>query len=133
MEHLAPVEEASARHKASQKPMISQTQDNANFTAPTRRMDLTFHEIDGEALIYDPNSADTHRFNSTALFIWQCCDGQSGPVDIAEKVMDCYEVTYEEAIEHVHRTLVEFRAKSLLASMNDVDAARACHELVTTS
>ncbi len=80
---------------------------------PVRRGDLTIHELDDEALIYDPATADTHRLNATALFIWQQCDGRRDARVIAERVVDAYDVTMDTANEHVQRMLCKLRERHL--------------------
>ena len=53
---------------------------------PVRRSDMTVQELDGEALVYDPVTADTHRLNETAYFIWRSCDGRSTSESVAEQL-----------------------------------------------
>ena len=81
---------------------------------PVRRGDLTVHELDGEALIYDASSADTHRLNSTALFIWRLCDGRYDPEQIAQKVADVYEVSLDDARRHVLSMIEAFARRQLV-------------------
>ena len=81
-----------------------------------RRMDVRVHELDGEALVYDPTSANTHRLNPTALFIWRSCDGTRDARRIAEGLADCYDVALEAAMEHVERMLGEFRENNLVTA-----------------
>ena len=83
-----------------------------------RRTDLTVHELDGEALVYDPESATTHRFNTTAQFIWRLCDGRHDAGQIAERLGETYEVSVESATEHVERMLREFREHQLVETTN---------------
>lgn len=84
-----------------------------DFT-PIRRKDLIVHELDGEALVYDRFLTNTHRLNSTALYIWQQCDGRHNLRDIAKRLSEVYEVTMEDAREHVDRMVNEFSARRLL-------------------
>ena len=88
------------------------THAGASLT-PLRRGDLTIHELDDEALIYDPATADTHRLNATALFIWQQCDGRRDARVIAEGVVDAFDVTMATANEHVERILCKLRERHL--------------------
>ena len=82
---------------------------------PTRREDVTVHELDGEGLVFDARSGDTHRLNTTALFIWTACDGRCEVRDLAGELMKFYDVAFDSALEHVERTLHEFQERSLLA------------------
>jgi hypothetical protein len=79
--------------------------DPVTSARPHRRTDMTVHELDGEALIYDPATADTHRLNATALFIWRLCDGRRDARVIAERVVGAYDVDVEAALQHVEHTL----------------------------
>lgn len=81
---------------------------------PQRRVDVTVHELDDEALIYDATTADTHRLNTTALFIWQQCDGHQDLRQIAQRLADTYDVSMESAGEHVEKVLHELLNKRLI-------------------
>jgi PqqD family protein of HPr-rel-A system len=43
---------------------------------PIRRGTLRCHELDGEAVLYDPAHHAVHYLNATAYLIWQHCDGE---------------------------------------------------------
>lgn len=82
---------------------------------PRRRDDVTVHELDGEALVFDASTGDTHRLNRTALFIWQRCDGKQDARQITEQLTGHYDVSPESALEHVERTFGEFLERGLVA------------------
>ncbi len=84
---------------------------------PLQRTDLKTHELDGEALIYDPASADTHHLNQTALFIWGQCNGGRDAARIARRLADSYHVAREAAVDHVERILNEFQERDLIVAM----------------
>lgn len=81
---------------------------------PRRREDLIVHELDGEGLIYDPVSADTHRLNTTAFFIWHCCDGRHAPCDIAESVASTFDITAPAAVPHVQAAMQRLKESRLV-------------------
>ncbi len=81
---------------------------------PTQRADLTVHELDGEALVYDALTADTHRLNETALFIWRACDGRHDAGSLAARVSETYDVPAPEARSYVIRTLDELATRNLV-------------------
>lgn len=83
-----------------------------------RRDDLVVHELDGEGLIYDPLSADTHRLNETALFIWQCCDGGRASSDIAKSVANTFDITAPAAVPHVEAALEQLKKSRLVEVRN---------------
>ncbi len=81
---------------------------------PIRSRGLSVHELDNEALIYDPETGDTHRLNETALFIWRQCDGANDMEAIAVALAHVYEVTMQEAVGHVERIIAEFEERRLV-------------------
>ncbi len=87
---------------------------------PLRRTDLTVHELDGEVLVYDPATADTHRLNETALFIWRACDGRRNATRMAARLLQAYDVRPDSALEHVNRMFLQFKERQLVLS-NIVD------------
>ncbi len=81
---------------------------------PVRRPGLRIHELDGEALIFDPVSADTHHLNQTALLIWRQCDGGKDTLGIAQGLADVYGVSPAAAFGHVERMLLMLKERDLL-------------------
>ena len=84
-----------------------------------RRTDVTEHELDGELLIFDPVTSNTHRLNDTALFIWQSCDGTRDVGQVASALAAAYDVSADEAHGHVERLLNELSDKGLFAKDNE--------------
>ncbi|GJM26874.1 MAG: hypothetical protein DHS20C16_32890 [Phycisphaerae bacterium] len=68
---------------------------------PLRRDDVTFHVIDDEALIYDPDRGATHRLNSTARFIWEHCDGAADCESIAAELTGVWDASSQQACDDV--------------------------------
>jgi PqqD family protein of HPr-rel-A system len=83
---------------------------------PIRVDTVNVHELDGEALLFDPSTGDTHRLNETALFIWSRCDGSHGVAGIASALADAYEVSEDEARDHVQRIVQDFDERGLLVT-----------------
>ena len=83
---------------------------------PIRRTDVTVHELDGEALVFDATSCDTHRLNDTALFIWHRCDGRQDARRVAEQLAGAYDISPDSAFEHVERMFGEFQARRLVVT-----------------
>ena len=73
------------------------------------------HELDGEALVFDPLSGDTHRLNETALLIWRHCDGRHDAASIATWLAGQYDVAFEDAVEHVERVMKDLEVLGLTA------------------
>lgn len=68
--------------------------------------------------MYDPQSADTHRLNQSAFFIWQRLDGTMDEHQLVGQVLDTYDLDEIAAVEHVHRILLDFNDRGLLAPVN---------------
>lgn len=83
---------------------------------PLRRSDVTVQELDGEALVYDPATADTHRLNETAYFIWRACDGRSTAERVAERLSETYDVERVTATQHACRIIEELIERGLVFS-----------------
>ena len=94
--------------------MSRPTEPSTRMAAPCRRADLVLHELDGEALIYDPVSADTHRLNATALFIWQCCDGSHDTEAIATELSQRFDISAPDACPHVEDGLHQLTESRLV-------------------
>ena len=86
----------------------------AHIIAPARRADLNESELDGEGLLYDEGTGQTHRLNQTALAVWRLCDGQRTTREIAEALTDIYEVEFDRALDHVEQILVRLAEAGLL-------------------
>lgn len=87
-----------------------------------RRPGLRIHELDGEALIFDPVSADTHHLNQTALLIWRQCDGRKDTLRIAQGLADVYGVSRDAAVGHVKRILLMLEERDLLVTADEASA-----------
>ncbi len=81
---------------------------------PERRTDVTFHIIDDEALIYDPDRGATHRLNSTARFIWEHCDGTSCCETIAREMTGVWDTPQDRACDDVVSAVGEMVDNGLL-------------------
>ena len=83
---------------------------------PLRRTDIIVHELDGEGLLFDGTSGDTHQLNRTALFVWRECDGGRDAHQIAERLAEVYDVSLENAVRHVQRMFREFLDRRLIVA-----------------
>lgn len=88
--------------------------DALSSGVPSQRSGLTVHELDGEALVYDAATADTHRLNETALFIWRACDGRHDADGLAVRVSETYDVPAHEARNYVDCALEELASRNLV-------------------
>lgn len=86
----------------------------ARHLKPGSRRNVVVREIDGEGLLFDPESGDTHHLNETAFLIWQSCDGERSLGDIATRLSEEYDVSVEEAESRAARLLGELYILGLL-------------------
>jgi PqqD family protein of HPr-rel-A system len=86
---------------------------------PLRRTDVRVQELDGEALVFDPVSADTHRLNRTALFIWHECDAHQDASQIASRLTEVYDVPYDRALQCVEHMLHALRQRRLTTEADE--------------
>ena len=83
---------------------------------------LAWREIQGEVVIISPEDSRVHELNSTASFIWKQVDSQRSAAEIAERLAEEFDVTYEAALYDTEDLLASFAEKGLLLP---VAAARA--------
>ncbi len=81
---------------------------------PRKRDDLTIRYIDGEALVYDAVTANTHHFNETALAIWEACEPHRQVYEVAHRMYDSFCVDYDEALAHVERVVKDLKDLQLV-------------------
>ncbi|MFQ5494596.1 MAG: HPr-rel-A system PqqD family peptide chaperone [Phycisphaerae bacterium] len=97
----------------TRKKNASTAMPESDGARPLARRDVRIHELDGEALIYDPVSGDTHHLNETAFFVWNDCDGTTSMSRIVDHLVESFDVQRPEAAAHVERVLDDFRARKL--------------------
>jgi len=81
---------------------------------PKRRPDLIYRTIDGETVILNREAGVLHRLNSTASFIWECCDGSSGVDDIVARLANAYEVDFPTSRKDVKEIVLKLESLNLL-------------------
>ena len=77
---------------------------------PKVRDDLTVVELDGEAVVYDEETAEMHQLNPTATIVFGMCDGSSTVAEMSTEIA----VAFEEPIE-----VVEPQVRSLVGRFRD--------------
>lgn len=68
-----------------------------------KRDDVKTWEVEGEGVVYDPETGMGHLLNSTALRIWTMCDGNSSPADIEQRLAR----EYPEHQGEIHNDVTE--------------------------
>jgi hypothetical protein len=77
---------------------------------------IVFTNFDGvEGILVDLNTKKYYQLNETAMLIWKGIDKGRDPVAIADEIVAQYEVTPEEALTNVEKTLAQFLAYKLVA------------------
>ena len=82
---------------------------------PMARDDLTIVELDGEAVIYDEQTADLHHLNPTATIVFGLCDGTATVSELATDMAEAFQVPVEEVESQLRSLLRSFRSQGLLA------------------
>jgi len=83
---------------------------------PRRRTDLNARLVEDEVVVLDRKADQVHQLNQTASFIWERCDGRSTPRDIAEQLVEAFEVDPDTAATSVTAALQQFTRLGLLES-----------------
>jgi len=81
---------------------------------PRVRSDLAVVELEGEAVIYDPESDELHQLNSTATIVFNCFDGTGTMKQIAEGISSSVGVPIEEVEKGVRALYRDFRERGLI-------------------
>jgi hypothetical protein len=88
---------------------------------PTRRPDVEWVTLDGEAVLYDPTGHILHRLNAAATAVWASCDG-SAPWDrITSAIENAYSGPPGEIARDVSAVIDRFRRLGLLLRAPDGD------------
>lgn len=87
---------------------------------PFRRNDIRDYQIDGEAVLFDPQTHKILLLNKTALAVFRRCDGQTTICQVAESLTNSYNVAFDKALNQVEQVIGLFAASSLLDLGDDV-------------
>ncbi len=84
------------------------------FIPPPRRTDLSVELLDGEAILYDPVTGQTHRLSQGALDVWKRCDGGKTTRALAHRQTEIFDIDFETALDHVEQLVALFAEAGLL-------------------
>ena len=84
------------------------------FIPPPRRIDLSVEILDGEALLYDPVTGQTHRLREGPLNVWQQCDGNRTTKALAHQQTEIFDIDFETALDDVEQLVALFAETGLL-------------------
>jgi PqqD family protein of HPr-rel-A system len=82
---------------------------------PKVRDDITVVELEGEAVIYDEQTADLHHLNPTATIVFGLCDGTATMAEMATDISEAFGVPAAEVETQVRGLVRQFRKAHLLA------------------
>lgn len=78
---------------------------------------VLWRELDGEAILLDPNEGCSYNLNVIGTLIWKMLDGKHTTSDIAAAICESYEVDFEQAFHDVQQLLDDLRANHLLSNV----------------
>jgi hypothetical protein len=90
---------------------------------PTRRPDVEWVTLDGEAVLYDPTAHTLHRLNAAAAAVWAACNGRATPAEIIRVIDGTYEGSPRAIAHDVPAVIDRFRQLGLLRRAPDGDDA----------
>jgi PqqD family protein of HPr-rel-A system len=90
------------------------TSREASILAPIHCPEVVEDELDGQAILYDRKSGDTHRLNETALAVWRRCDGRTTIRSIARHLSNDYDVAADTALDDVEQLILLLAEARLL-------------------
>src|SRR5919109_1068942 len=81
---------------------------------PRQRADVKSRPVDEEMVILDRARGLVHQLNRTASFIWERCNGQHTPSEIAAQLCQIFEVDEQDASRDVVATIEQLQKLSLI-------------------
>lgn len=74
-------------------------------TYPVRRGEIWKQTAEHGTAIYEPETDGLHLLNSSALAIWELCDGRTTPEEMAEAISELTGLGVEVAAQDVRSAL----------------------------
>jgi PqqD family protein of HPr-rel-A system len=81
---------------------------------PKARADLTFVQIEGEAILYDPETVRLHHLNPSAALIFQLCDGSGTVKELARDIAEELGLPPEDTLRQVRQVVGHFKHAGIL-------------------
>ena len=79
-----------------------------------RNASVLWRELDGEAILLDPQAGCSFNLNPVGTLIWKLLDGQHSVEDIVAAICKTFEVEPEQASQDVQRLLDELLTNMLI-------------------
>lgn len=81
---------------------------------------VVFTDFDGvEGILVDLNTKKYYQLNETAMLIWKGLEQGLGTRQIADRIVENYEITPNDALRNVDEIVEKFRVYSLVSASND--------------
>ena len=87
----------------------------ATDAKPKKKHGCHTRELDGEKVVYDPETHEVCVLNPAAAFIFELCDGEGTVADILEQLERRYEAPQDVLSRDLTATLMELRKKHLVS------------------
>ena len=84
--------------------------------APKSRDDVTFVELDGEAVVYDELRGAVHHLNVSATIVWSLCDGDTSLDEMSRTIAEAFDLNVDDVRPQVSEVLDVFGRAGLLAA-----------------
>ena len=78
---------------------------------------LAWREIDDETIIISPNDSVMHELNDTGRFLWKNIDGTKSAAELAQLLVENYEVTPDIALSDTQALLEEMLSRKLVVTV----------------
>jgi hypothetical protein len=88
-----------------------------NSTYWQKNPGLAWREIDDETVIISPNDSVMHELNDTGSFLWKNIDGKKSATELAELLVENYEVTPDIALSDTQALLEEMSSRKLVVTV----------------
>jgi hypothetical protein len=79
-----------------------------------RNASVLWRELDGEAILLDPQAGCSYNLNPVGTLVWTFLDGQHNTEDIVAAICKAYEVEPEQASQDVQQLLDDLLTNKLV-------------------
>lgn len=79
-----------------------------------RSDDIIWRKIENEIAVLKSDGRTVHILNETAAYIWEMCDGNHDPDEIAASICTHFDVAFAEAKSDVYKALSELEELNIL-------------------
>jgi len=80
--------------------------------------DLAWREIDDETVIISPHDSVMHELNDTGSFLWKNIDGKKSAAELAELLVENYQVAPDIALSDAQALLEEMSSLKLVVTVS---------------